>query len=65
MLWFYPEVSKVSIKRYRIADGTPDAFLIQLEVMLTAFGFLNVQYFQGVSLQYYRSFQRMAFFSPE
>jgi hypothetical protein len=65
MIFFYPKISKVGVKRYRIADRTPDALLIHLEVMLAAFGLLCIQYFQGVSLQYYLRLQRVTLFFPE
>jgi hypothetical protein len=47
---FYPKVSTISVKRYRIAQRTPDAVLIHLEVMLAAFGLVCVKYFCGVPL---------------
>jgi hypothetical protein len=65
MVFFYPKVSQIGIKRYRIADRTPDAVLIYLEVMLTAFGLLNIQYLRGVSLNDDLGLQRMALFFPE
>jgi hypothetical protein len=59
---FYPQVSKVGIKRYRIADRTPDAVLIHLEVMLAAFCFLYIKYFRGVSFNDYLGLERMTLF---
>jgi hypothetical protein len=44
---------------------TPDVLLIHLEIMLAAFGLLNIQYFQSVSLDYYLRLQRMALSFPE
>jgi hypothetical protein len=55
----------IRVKRYRIADGAPDAVLIHREVMLTAFGFLKIQCLRGVSLNDDLGFQRMALFPPE
>jgi hypothetical protein len=60
----YPQISQIRVKRYRIADRTPDAVLIHLEVMLAAFGLLNIQYFPGVSLNYCLCLQRVPFFFP-
>jgi hypothetical protein len=65
MVAFYPKVSKIGIKGYRIADRTPDAVLIHLEVMFTAFGLLNINDFQTVPLNYYLGLQRMTLFFPE
>jgi hypothetical protein len=65
IICFYPTVSPIRIKGYRIADSTPDAVLIYLEVMLTTFGLLNIQYFPGVSLNDDLGLQRMALFFPE
>jgi hypothetical protein len=64
MICFYPKISQIRIKRYRIADGTPDAVLIHLEVMITAFGLMSIQYLRSVSFNDDPGLQRMAFFSP-
>ncbi|MDR1108895.1 MAG: hypothetical protein LBL19_07665, partial [Spirochaetaceae bacterium] len=38
------------------ADGTPNALLVYLEIMLAAFGFLYIQYFKSVPLYDYLGF---------
>jgi hypothetical protein len=50
MVFCYPKVSKVSVKRYRITDAFSYGFFIYLEIMFTAFGLLYIPYFRGVSL---------------
>jgi hypothetical protein len=65
MVPFYPQIAKVRVKRYRIADQTADGILIHLKVMLTAFGLLNIQDFQGVPLYDNLGLQRMTLFFPE
>jgi hypothetical protein len=65
MVCFYPKVSQIGIKRYRIADGTPNAVLIHLEVMLTAFGLLNIQYLRSVSFNDDRGLQGMTLLFPK
>ncbi|GHT69860.1 hypothetical protein FACS1894110_20170 [Spirochaetia bacterium] len=64
MILFYPKVSKISIKRYRIADSTPDTVLIHLEIMLATFGLLHIDDLQRVPLNDDLRLQRVAFFSP-
>jgi hypothetical protein len=65
MVCFYPKVSPIRIKRYRIADRASDAVLIHLEIMLAALGLLNIQYLPGVPLDDDLGLQRMALFFPE
>jgi hypothetical protein len=50
MVFVYSQISKVSIKRNRIADVFPDGIFIHLEIMLAAFGFLHVDDLQAVPL---------------
>jgi hypothetical protein len=65
MVCFYPKISPISVNRYRIANGTPDAVLIHLEVMPAAFGLLYIQYFPGIPLNDDLGLQRMTLFFPE
>jgi hypothetical protein len=64
MLFFYPLVSTVSVKRYRIADAFSYGVFIYLEIMFAAFGFLYVNDFLSVPLNDDLGLQRMALFSP-
>jgi hypothetical protein len=65
MICFYPKVSKIGVKRYRIADAFSYGIFIYLEIMFAAFGFLYVDDFPGVPLNDDLALQRMALFSPE
>jgi hypothetical protein len=65
MVFRYPKVSQISVKRYRFADAFSSGVFIHLEIMLTAFGLLNIQYLRGVSLNDDLGLQRMALFFPE
>jgi hypothetical protein len=65
MVCFYPKVSKISIKRYRIADAFSSRFFIYLEIMFAAPGFLRVYDFQAVPFNYDLGLQCMALFFPE
>jgi hypothetical protein len=65
MVFFYPQVSKVGVKRYRIADVFSHGIFIHLEVMLAAFGLLCIYYFLSVPLNDYLRLQRMTLFFPE
>jgi hypothetical protein len=65
MVCFYPKVSKISVNWYRIADVCSHSVFIYLEIMFAAFGFLYVNDFQIVPLDYNPGFQRMALFFPE
>jgi hypothetical protein len=64
VVFFYPKISPISVKGYRIAEGTPDAVLIHLEAMPAAFGFLYIKYFPGIPLNDDPGLQRMALFFP-
>ena len=50
MVLFYPQISEISVKGYRIADAFPNGIFIYLEIMLAAFGFLYVDNFQSAPL---------------
>jgi hypothetical protein len=50
MVFFYPKVSKISVKRYRIADVFSYGVFIYFEIMFAAFGFPQVNDFPGVPL---------------
>jgi hypothetical protein len=65
MISFYPKVSKISVKRYRVTDVFSYGVFIYFEIMFAAFGFLYVDDFLTVPLNYYLGFQRMALFFPE
>jgi hypothetical protein len=65
MIFFYPKVSKIGVKRYRITDAIPYCFFIYLEIMLATFGFLYVNDFLTVPLDYYLCLQCVALFFPE
>jgi hypothetical protein len=62
---FYPKVSKIGVKRYRIADAFSYCFFIYLEIMFAALGFLYIYDFQTVPLNDYLGLQRVPLFSPE
>jgi hypothetical protein len=47
-----------------MADVFSYGVFIYIEIMLTAFGLLNIYYFQGVSLNEYLGLQGIALFSP-
>jgi hypothetical protein len=64
MVFFYPKIPKIGVKRYSIADPLSYRFFIYLEIMFAAFGFLYVDDFQTVPLDYYLGLQRMALFFP-
>jgi hypothetical protein len=50
MVFFYPKVSKICVKGYRIADAFSYCFFIYFEIMFDAFGFLYINYFATVPL---------------
>ena len=62
MVFFYSKISKISVKRYRIADAFPYCFFIYLEIMFAAFGFLYVDNLQAVPLNDDLRLQRVPFF---
>jgi hypothetical protein len=62
---FYPKVSKIGVKRYRIAGVFPNGIFIYFEIMSAPFGFLYINNFQTIPLNYYLGFQRAALFFPE
>jgi hypothetical protein len=61
----YPQVSKIGVKRDRIAHVFPDRVFIYLEIMLAALGFLRVNDSPAVPLNDCPGLQRMALFFPE
>jgi hypothetical protein len=65
MVLFYSLVSRVSIKRYRIADTFPDGVFKHLKIMCAAFGFLYINDLQAVLLGYDLRLQRVALFFSE
>ena len=65
MVFVYPNVPKISVKRNRIAYAFSYGVFIHLEVMFAAFGFLYVKDFQTAPLNYDLRLQRMPFFFPE
>jgi hypothetical protein len=65
MVCFYPKISKISVKRYRIADAFSYRFFIYLEIMFAAFGLLYIKDFPAVPLNDYLRLQRMPLFFPE
>ena len=62
MVSFYPLVSKISVKGYRITDTFSYCFFIYLEIMLAAFGFLYIDDAQTAPLNDDLRLQRMPFF---
>jgi hypothetical protein len=56
MIFFYSQVSKISIKGNRIAYGFSNGILINLKIMLAAFCFLYVNDLLAVTLYYYLCF---------
>jgi hypothetical protein len=65
MILLYSPVSKISVKRNRIAYIFPNRVFIYLEIMFAAFSFLRVNDFQTVPLNDYLGLQRAALFFPE
>jgi hypothetical protein len=59
---FYAKIPKVGVYAYRSMDRFPNSVLIQLEIMLAAFAFLNVYYFHGFLLYDHLRFYRMTLF---
>jgi hypothetical protein len=62
MVAFYPQVSKIGVKRNRIADVFSNRIFIYLEVMFAAFGFLYVDNLLTVPLNNDLRFQGVPFF---
>jgi hypothetical protein len=52
MILFYPQVSKIGIKRYGIANGFSNSIFVNLKIMFTAFRFLYVNDLEAVPLYY-------------
>jgi hypothetical protein len=65
MVFFYPKIAKICVKRYRIADAFSYGVFIYLEIMFTAFGFLYINDFMTVPLNYDLALQRVPLFFPE
>jgi hypothetical protein len=65
MIVFYSQVSKIGVKRNRIAYILSNRVFIYLEIMFASFGLLRVNDFQSVPLDYYLGLQRMTLFFPE
>ena len=62
MVLFYPQISEISVKGYRIADAFSNGIFIYFEIMFAAFGFLYIDNAQTAPLNYYLRFQRVPFF---
>jgi hypothetical protein len=56
MIGFYPQVSKISVKRDRIADAFTYGILVNLKIMPAAFCFLRVNDLKSAPLYYYLRF---------
>jgi hypothetical protein len=65
MVLFDSLVSKIGVKRNRIADAFSYGVFIYLKIMFAAFGLLYVDDLQTVPLNYDLRLQRMPFFFPE
>jgi hypothetical protein len=64
MVFCYPLVSKISVKRDRTANAFPYGVFIHLKIMLAAFGFLYVDDLQTAPLNDDLCLQRVPFFFP-
>lgn len=65
MLFRYSLVSKIGIKRNRIAYGFSNGIFIYLKIMLPAFGFLYINDVQSVPLNDDLCLQSVPLFFPE
>jgi hypothetical protein len=59
MVCFYPSVSRISVKPYRITDAFSNRFFIHLEIVFTPFGLLYIKDCKTVPLNYDLGFQRV------
>jgi hypothetical protein len=64
MIFFYSQVSKISVKRNRITDTFSNGIFIYFEIMHAAFGFLDIDDWQVAPLNEDQGLQRVPFF-PE
>ena len=62
MVFFYPQVSKISVKGYRFADAFSNGIFIHLEIMFAAFGFLYINDAPTAPLNDDLRLQRVPFF---
>ena len=56
MIAFYSQVSKIGVKRNRIAHQFPNGVFVYLKIMLAAFCFLYVYDLKALPLYYYLRF---------